>query len=54
MAYWSNIFGMAGAACIAVAFMEGSLYSFGCGLFMAYIGYELWREKSCTVLSFMS
>lgn len=38
MQYWSNILAMAGSACIAVAFIDGSLYVFGCGLVMAYTG----------------
>lgn len=45
MKYWSNIFAMAGAACIAVAFVDGSIYSFGCGVFMSFIGYKLWRTR---------
>jgi hypothetical protein len=43
MKYWSNVLAMAGAACIAVAFIEGRLYVFSCGLFLAYAGYRLWR-----------
>ena len=45
MEYWANILGMAGAACIAVAFIDGSSYAFMCGLLMAYTGYRLWRAK---------
>jgi hypothetical protein len=45
MQYWSNILAMAGSACIAVAFIDGSLYVFGCGLVMAYTGYKLWRSQ---------
>lgn len=45
MEYWANILGMAGAACIAVAFIDGSFYAFMCGLLMAYTGYRLWRAK---------
>jgi hypothetical protein len=43
MAYWSNVLAMAGAVCIAVAFVNSSLYVFGCGLLMSYAGYKLWR-----------
>ena len=45
MEYWSNVLAMAGSACIAVAFIEGSMYTFGCGILMAYTGYKLWRKK---------
>ena len=46
MEYWANILGMAGAACIAVAFIDGSFYAFMCGLLMAYTGYRLWRATT--------
>jgi hypothetical protein len=45
MKYWSNVLAMAGAACIAVAFIEGRLYVFSCGLLLAYTGYKLWRVR---------
>ena len=45
MAYWSNILAMAGAACIAVAFINGSVYVLLCGLAFSYAGYKLWRVK---------
>jgi hypothetical protein len=41
MKYWANVAAMAGAACIAVAFVEGRLYAFACGLFLTYVGYRL-------------
>jgi len=44
MPYWSNVPAMAGAACIAVAFVNGSVvYVLLCGLSLAYAGYRLWR-----------
>ena len=43
MVYWSNVLAMAGAACIAVAFVNGSVYALSCGAFLAYVGYKLWR-----------
>jgi hypothetical protein len=45
MEYWSNVLAMAGAACIAVAFVSGSVYNVICGSFLAYVGYKLWRVK---------
>ena len=46
MHYWSNVLAMAGAACIAVAFIDGRIYIFLCGLIMACGGYKLyWRAK---------
>ena len=41
MKYWSNVFAMAGAACIAVAFINASLFSFFWGGALAYVGYRL-------------
>lgn len=41
MKYWSNVFAMAGAACIAVAFIDASLFSFFWGGALAYVGYRL-------------
>ena len=45
MAYWSNVLAMAGAACIAVAFVNGSVYVLMCGLAFSYAGYKLWRSN---------
>ena len=45
MAYWSNVLAMAGAACIAVAFVNGSVYVLACGLAFSYADYKLWRAK---------
>ena len=45
MKYWSNILAMAGAACIAVAFINGNIYSFVWGIIMAYAGFKLWRVE---------
>ena len=41
MKYWSNIFAMAGAACIAVAFIDSSLFSLFWGMTLAGVGYRL-------------
>lgn len=41
MRYWSNVLAMAGAACIAVAFLDGSLFSFFWGLALAFVGFKL-------------
>lgn len=41
MRYWSNVLAMAGAACIAVAFFDNSLYSLFWGVVLAYVGYKL-------------
>lgn len=43
MDYWSNVFAMAGSACIAVAFIDSSLFTFGWGIALAYVGYKLKR-----------
>ena len=44
MQYWSNVFAMAGAAMIAVAFVDNSLYTFSWGIVVAYVGYKLRRH----------
>ncbi len=43
MQYWSNIFAMAGAACMAITFIEGEILPLFWGLLLAYTGYKLWR-----------
>lgn len=44
MHYWSNIFGMAGAACIAITFIDGNLLPLMWGMALSYAGYRLWRS----------
>lgn len=45
MEYWANIFGMAGAACIAITFIEGHMLPLFWGLILAYVGFKMWRVK---------
>ena len=45
MAYWANIFGMAGAACIAITFIDGQLLPLMWGVALSWVGYKLWRNK---------
>jgi hypothetical protein len=43
--YWSNVLAMAGAACIAVAFISWSVYVLLWGIILAYAGFKLWRVE---------
>lgn len=45
MEYWSGIFGMTGAACLAITFIEGSFLPLFWGSLLSIFGYGLWRCK---------
>ena len=45
MEYWSGIFGMSGAACIAITFIDGNLLPLFWGVALSCVGYRLWRSK---------
>ncbi|MDD2966602.1 MAG: hypothetical protein PHN64_03780 [Desulfovibrionaceae bacterium] len=42
--YWSGIFGMAGAACLAVAFIELSALALGTGIIFCLYGLRFNRK----------
>ena len=42
--YWAGIFGMTGAACLAVAFIEGSSLAFYAGIACSIYGLKLNRR----------
>lgn len=42
--YWAGVFGMAGAACLAVAFVEGSSSALYAGIFCCLYGLKLNRK----------
>lgn len=42
--YWAGIFGMTGAACLAVAFIEGSSLALYAGILCCLYGLKLNRE----------
>ena len=42
--YWSSVFSMAGAACLAVAFIEGSSVSFFVGIIFCLYGLNFNRK----------
>ena len=45
MAYWANIFGMAGAACGAITCIDGNLLPLMWGGALSSVGYRLWRSN---------
>lgn len=42
--YWSNVFGMTGVACFAVAFLDFRLWAFFVGLFLCLVGLRMDRK----------
>ena len=44
-AYWSGVFGTAGAACLAVAFMDQKMLAFIAGLISCFWGLRLYRKS---------
>ena len=45
MKYWANFFGTAGAACVAVTFIEGQMLPLFWGFALDYVGYVLHKRS---------
>lgn len=44
MEYWVNVLAMAGSACIAVVFLDRTIYGLTCGMILSIAGYFFWRK----------